>query len=79
MLVQLEPRFLEVLDHPLGELVVGIIRGMFSSRQSRSRLRVRAKPIENNGLSALSGRSDRLEPLQLPTPAAKLKPVNPCN
>jgi hypothetical protein len=37
------------------------------SRQSRSRLRDRAKPIENNRLSALSGRSDRLEPLQLPT------------
>jgi hypothetical protein len=32
MLVQLESRSLEVLDHPLGELVAGIVRSMLSKQ-----------------------------------------------
>jgi len=32
MLVQLEPRPLELLDDPLGKLVAGIVRGMFSKK-----------------------------------------------
>jgi len=37
-----------VLDHPLGELVAGTVGNMLlKDRRSRSRLRVRAEPIEN--------------------------------
>jgi len=48
LLVDLEPGLLELLDDPLGELVAGIIRRVFSKGPAElSRLRDRAKPIEN--------------------------------
>jgi hypothetical protein len=47
LFVQLEPRSLQVFDHTLGELVPGIIRGMFSK-----------EPAEQ-GPAARQGEADR--------------------
>jgi hypothetical protein len=47
ILVKIEARHLEVLDHPLGELLLGIVRRVLAQdRRRRSRLREMAKPIE---------------------------------